>query len=91
MVKIADFGCATKLQESFLSKLYNLSYDKGTANYSSPQELMGLPYSARCDVWALGCLVYSLYFGLHPFSEITVAQTLAKIKELTENKKIIIK
>ena len=34
---------------------------------------MGKPYSARCDVWALGCLVYYLYFNEHPFSEITVA------------------
>lgn len=52
---------------------------------------MGKPYSSRCDVWALGCLIYFLYFGRHPFEEITVGQTLTKIQEMTDNKVIIIK
>lgn len=52
---------------------------------------MGKPYSSRCDVWAFGCLIYFLYFGRHPFEEITVGQTLAKIREMTDNNVIIIK
>ena len=83
VIKVADFGCATHVQQSFLSKLQYMSYDKGTPNYSSPEELIGKPYSLRCDVWAFGCLVYFLYFGEHPFAQITIESTIAKIRDLT--------
>lgn len=36
IIKVADFGCATHIKQSFLSKLQFMSYDKGTPNYSSP-------------------------------------------------------
>ena len=85
VVKIADFGCAREVE---FSKIENLSLDKGTPIYSSPQQLMNEPYSAKCDVWSAGCLLYFLYFGIHPFIDNSVQNSLLKIKKLTENKEI---
>lgn len=49
---------------------------------------MNEPYSAKCDVWSAGCLLYFLYFGTHPFIDNSVQNSLAKIKKLTEKKEI---
>ena len=39
-------------------------------------------------MWSAGCLLYFLYFGVHPFIDNSVQNTLIKIKKLTENKSI---
>lgn len=87
-VKIADFGCARMSNIDSVSTIDNFSLDKGTPIYSSPEQLQNFPYSAKCDVWSAGCLLYFIYYGNHPFIDSTVQNTLNKIKDLTENKKI---
>jgi cyclin G-associated kinase len=37
----------------------------------------GLRVGPACDVWALGCLLYTLCFGTHPFAEATPVQILS--------------
>jgi serine/threonine protein kinase len=49
---------------------------------------MNEKYSAKCDVWSAGCLLYFIYFGQHPFMDTRVHNTLALIKKKTENKEI---
>lgn len=87
-IKIADFGCARMGNLDEISKVDNFSLDKGTPIYSSPEQLQNFPYSAKCDVWSAGCLLYFIYYGYHPFIQRTVQETLKKIKLLTEGKKI---
>lgn len=87
-VKIADFGTARMSNNDEISKIDNFSLDKGTAIYSSPEQLRNEAYSAKCDVWSAGCLLFFISYGFHPFKENTVSQTLEKIKQLTKNKKI---
>lgn len=88
VVKIADFGCARSVNEEEISKINNFSLDKGTPIYSSPEQLQNFPYSAKCDVWSAGCLLYFLHLGTHPFIDSSVQNTLKKIKALTQNRKI---
>lgn len=38
-IKIADFGCARIINHNEMSKVENMSLDKGTPIYCSPQEL----------------------------------------------------
>lgn len=71
-VKIADFGCARNLTPEEISKIDNFSLDKGTPIYASPEQLQNFPYSSKCDVWSAGCLLYFIYYGLHPFKDGTV-------------------
>ena len=38
--------------------------------YSSPEVLKGADYSKKNDIWALGCILYELYFKEKPFKTI---------------------
>ena len=40
---------------------------KGTCNWIAPEVLTGQPYSARCDVWSLGCLVIEMLTAKVPW------------------------
>jgi len=68
----------------------NFSLDKGTPIFSSPQLLTNQCYSAKCDVWSLGCLVYFLYYSVHPFMDKSVHDTVLKIEKMTKGKDIVI-
>ena len=75
-VKIADFGL------SALVKVGSTGYDRkdsakrkeyrgltdmwGTASYFAPELIAGA-YGPQTDVWALGCVLYEMLSGKHPF------------------------
>jgi serine/threonine protein kinase len=64
-LKIADFGVAAWLPD--LAK--NLYPKCGTPEYLAP-EMYGpknCPYGKPVDVWALGCVVFIMLCGWHPF------------------------
>jgi len=66
-IKIADFGFATKIEGEQLSEYL------GTPPYMAPElvilydETVTGTYGKPVDVWALGCILYILLSGLHPF------------------------
>lgn len=80
-IKIADFGCARKIQD--ISKIISMSIDKGTPCFASPQLLTSQPYSSKCDVWSAGCIIYFLVTKKHPFLEKQVASIIKSIKDKT--------
>ena len=51
VLKLADFGSATKLGDSPLTDL------SGTILYMAPEVLLQEPYRERCDIWSFGCVV----------------------------------
>jgi len=65
-IKIADFGFATKIEGQ-------LSEYLGTPPYMAPElvilydESINGSYGKPVDMWALGCILYILLSGLHPF------------------------
>lgn len=65
LLKIADFGVA-----AWLPDLKKAKYPKcGTPEYLAP-EMYGprhCPYGKPVDVWALGCVVFIMLCGWHPF------------------------
>ena len=60
--KLVDFGLAKmigpneKAEEPF-----------GTLGYVAPEILEKKPYSFQCDIWSLGCILYSLICSSLPF------------------------
>src|SRR5262245_58530853 len=76
-VKLTDFGIA---------KLYggtSVTADGGvlgTADYMSPEQADGKQVTARCDLYALGSVLYALLAGRPPFTGKTVVQVITALK-----------
>lgn len=58
--KIIDFGCAKKICPSKIYEQINSSFDKGSPFHISPELLRSEEYSAKCDIWGVGCIAYEL-------------------------------
>ncbi len=67
-VKIGDFGLATTLD-------YDGERKKtlcGTPNYIAPEMLEKKGHSFEVDIWAIGCILYTLLVGNPPFETQTL-------------------
>eukprot|EP00727_Mastigamoeba_balamuthi_P010904 m51a1_g6436 putative serine threonine-protein kinase nek2 (398) ;mRNA; f:368314-370165 len=75
-VKLGDFGLARVLGEnSAFARTF-----VGTPYYMSPEQVNGLPYNEKCDIWALGCLVHELASLSPPFEAATKTQLEQRIR-----------
>ncbi len=63
-VKITDFGVAKALGKSHMTIAGQL---KGKLAYMAPEQLIGGAIDRRCDVFALGCVLYEITTGQRPF------------------------
>ncbi|KAL0145447.1 CAMK/CAMK1/CAMK1-RCK protein kinase [Mucor lusitanicus] len=70
-VKIADFGLSKVVWDQ------QTMTPCGTVGYTAPEIVKDLRYSKSVDMWALGCVLYTLLCGFPPFYD-------EKIKILTE-------
>ena len=71
VVKVIDFGVAKAVGQSLTDKTVYTRFAQmiGTPLYMSPEqaEMGGLDMDTRCDVYALGVLLYELLTGTTPF------------------------
>lgn len=61
---VADFGMARLLATT---AGHTSGWWLGTPLYTSPEQIMGTPGDARCDVYALGIILYEICAGTPPF------------------------
>jgi polo-like kinase 1 len=76
-VKIGDFGLATTLD-------YDGERKKtlcGTPNYIAPEMLGKRGHSYEVDIWAIGCILYTLLIGKPPFETQSLKETYMRIKK----------
>ena len=74
-IRIGDLGVAKVLAETT-----NFAHTMvGTPYYLSPEMAEEKPYNEKSDVWALGCVLYQLCTGRHPFEASNQAALLLKI------------
>jgi len=78
-LKLIDFGFAKVWDPSTLMKARC-----GSIAYVSPDVLKGDGYTAQCDVWSIGVVVFMLLSGYPPFHG-TDSQISAKIKKEKPN------
>uniref|UniRef100_A0A183V7M8 Serine/threonine-protein kinase PLK n=1 Tax=Toxocara canis TaxID=6265 RepID=A0A183V7M8_TOXCA len=76
-VKIGDFGLATVVEFDGERKKTLC----GTPNYIAPEMLGKKGHSYEVDIWAIGCILYTLLIGKPPFETLTLKETYQKIKE----------
>ncbi|CUM48852.1 unnamed protein product [Debaryomyces tyrocola] len=71
VVKIADFGLSKQIWE------HNTKTPCGTVGYTAPEIVRDERYSKEVDMWAIGCVLYTLLCGFPPFYD-------ERIETLTE-------
>ena len=64
--KISDFGLS-KLLEYGLDESLSNSFQGGSIDYSSPEQLMGLKLMQNTDIWSLGVMLFEIFTGKKPF------------------------
>ncbi|EGW32958.1 uncharacterized protein SPAPADRAFT_60293 [Spathaspora passalidarum NRRL Y-27907] len=60
-VKLADFGLSKQIWE------HNTKTPCGTVGYTAPEIVRDERYSREVDMWAIGCVLYTLLCGFPPF------------------------
>jgi serine/threonine protein kinase len=77
-VKLADFG------NGMLEGQAALECENGevqTLPYRAPEVLLGLPITAKIDMWSLGCLLLEVYMGrrlLNPYNTTSALSTMTR-------------
>lgn len=71
MIKIADFGLSKIIWDS------QTMTPCGTVGYTAPEIVKDERYSKSVDMWALGCVLYTLLCGFPPFYDESI-QTLTE-------------
>lgn len=74
-VKIADFGLSKVVwEQSTLTPC-------GTVGYAAPEIVRDEQYSRSVDMWALGCVLYTLLCGFPPFYDESVHALTKKVSK----------
>jgi serine/threonine-protein kinase len=66
-VYVSDFGLATSFETAKMG-MTRTGAVMGTPRYMSPEQVEGKPVDSRCDLYALGLVLYEMVTGEAPFS-----------------------
>ncbi|WP_434045305.1 MULTISPECIES: serine/threonine-protein kinase [Sorangium] len=82
-VRVVDFGLAKVVHgDQMAPGLTEQDMIFGTPEYMAPEQVRGDDVDPRCDVYALGCILYEMVVGAAPFSKRTpIAAMTAQIAE----------
>ena len=76
VAKLVDFGIAKTFDES--TQLTSAGGALGTPYYMSPEQIEGRTVDARCDIYALGIILYEMLVGEVPFADQSTPAVLVK-------------
>ncbi|KAF7587623.1 hypothetical protein BBP40_006987 [Aspergillus hancockii] len=73
LIKIADFGLSKVIWDS------QTMTPCGTVGYTAPEIVKDERYSKSVDMWALGCVLYTLLCGFPPFYDESIQALTEKV------------
>jgi serine/threonine protein kinase len=76
LFKICDFGFSKVIKDPSVANKTCV----GSPIYMAPQILDKKDYSAKCDIWSLGIIMYELIHGTVPWTAKSERELLSKIK-----------
>lgn len=74
-IKLTDFGFAT-----FYNQDNKMNDFLGSPNYLAPEIIEGRKYDEKVDIWAAGCIVYTLLIGKPPFQGASQPEVFSAIR-----------
>lgn len=77
--KITDFGLSKNQKQGAYDTVSDHTNMKGTIFWMAP-EVLSENYSAKVDVWSLGCTVLEMVTGEHPWMKLTTLAALYQVK-----------
>lgn len=80
-VKITDFGTSKIFEKDEPFQVDRGSF-VGSADYVSPETLLETPIGPSSDLWAFGCILYTVLVGESPFHTESNYATFQKIQNL---------
>lgn len=84
-LKLLDFGVAMALADTAADEKRQKGFAVfGTPEYMAPEQVAGEAVDARCDVYALGCVLYELVTGSRPFEGSPVVVMGKQLREAPE-------
>ena len=72
IVKIIDFGATRTIQKPYFIGTQDKHHKfYGTLGYADPSVITGKKVDdVKCEVWAVGCVLYTMLFGRFPFKDL---------------------
>jgi serine/threonine-protein kinase len=84
-LKLLDFGVAMALADTGEGERKQKGFAVfGTPEYMAPEQVAGETVDARCDIYALGCVLYELVTGTRPFEGSPVVVMGKQLREEPE-------
>jgi eukaryotic-like serine/threonine-protein kinase len=90
-LKLLDFGVAMALSDNAHDEKRQKGFAIfGTPEYMAPEQVAGETVDGRCDLYALGCVLYELVTGERPFegdsSVVVMGKQLREVPEPPQSK-----
>ncbi|KAI5289202.1 hypothetical protein KEM54_004240 [Ascosphaera aggregata] len=80
--KISDFGISKKTDDIYGKDSTNSM--QGSVFWMAPEVIRGQGYSAKVDIWSLGCVVLEMFAGRRPWEKEEMIGAIFKLGSLKE-------
>ncbi|KAJ3045028.1 hypothetical protein HDV00_012450 [Rhizophlyctis rosea] len=79
VAKISDFGISKKNEYKMAYRYNSRMSIQGSVYWMAPEVIKAKGYSAKVDIWSLGCVVLEMFTGGHPWQKLDELQTMWRL------------